>query len=67
LRLTPLRHPADEIADVLRSSGIACPTLAEVTRGIPQGEGILFGFAAFSPDVIEATRPALESALRRFT
>jgi GntR family transcriptional regulator/MocR family aminotransferase len=67
LRLTPIRHPADEIADALRSAGIACSTLAGITRGVPLEEGILLGFAAFSPDVIEATRPALDSALRRFT
>ena len=66
LRLHPLRHPADEIADALRATGIACTTLAEVTRGVPGREGILLGFAAFSPDVIEASRPALAAALSPF-
>ena len=66
LCLRPLRHPADEIADALRKAGIACTTLAEITRGIPGDEGILLGFAAFSPDVIEASRPALDAALRPF-
>jgi GntR family transcriptional regulator/MocR family aminotransferase len=66
LRLQPLRHPADEIADALRSVGIACTDLAEITRGIPTDEGILLGFAAYSPDVIEATRPVLDAALRSF-
>lgn len=67
IRLRPLRQPADEIADALRAAGIACTTLAEITRGTPLEEGILLGFAAYSPDVIDATRPALEAALRRFT
>ena len=67
LRLRPLKQPADEIADALRSAGIACTTLTEITRGVPMDEGILLGFAAYSPDVIEATRPALDAALRRFT
>ena len=66
LRLHPLRHPADEIADALRVAGIACTTLAEMTRGVPGREGILLGFAAFSPDVIDASRPAIDSALRPF-
>jgi GntR family transcriptional regulator/MocR family aminotransferase len=66
LRLHPVRHPADEIADALRAAGIFCTTLAEVTRGVPGREGILLGFAAFSPDVIEASRPALDAALGRF-
>jgi GntR family transcriptional regulator/MocR family aminotransferase len=66
LRLHPRRNPADEIADGLRAAGIACTTLAELTRGIPGREGILLGFAAYSPDVIEASRPALDLALRPF-
>ena len=66
LRLQPLQHPADEIAEALRSAGIACTALAEITRGIPGDDGILLGFAAFSPDVIAATRPALDAALGRF-
>ena len=66
LCLRPLRHPADEIADALHLAGIACTTLAEITRGIPGDEGVLLGFAAFSPDVIEASQPALDAALRPF-
>lgn len=66
LCLQPLRHPADELADALRSAGIACTTLAELTRGMPGPEGILLGFAAFSPDVIDASRPALDAALKPF-
>lgn len=67
LLLRPLHHPADEIADALRSAGIACTTLAEITRGIPGGDGVLLGFAAFSPDVVEASRPALDAALEPFS
>jgi GntR family transcriptional regulator/MocR family aminotransferase len=67
LLLRPKRHPADEIADALRSAGIACTTLAELTRGIPGEDGLLLGFAAFSPDVIEASRPALDGVLAKFT
>jgi GntR family transcriptional regulator/MocR family aminotransferase len=66
LLLRPLRHPADEIADALRSAGIACTTLAQITRGIPGDDGVLLGFAAFSPDVVEASRPALDAALQPF-
>ena len=66
LVLRPLKLPADEIADALRLAGIACTTTAEITRGIPGDEGVLLGFAAFSPDVIEASRPALSTALRPF-
>lgn len=66
LVLRPLRHPADEIADALRSAGIACTTLADITRGPPGEEGILLGFAAFATDVIAATRPALDAALNPF-
>lgn len=66
LVLRPLKHPADEIADQLRSAGIACTTLADLTRGVPGEEGLLLGFAAYSPDVIEASRPAFEGALARF-
>ena len=66
LCLRPIRQASDEIADALRSAGIACTTLAEITRGIPGDEGILLGFAAFSPDVIEASRPALDAALQPF-
>jgi len=66
LRLHPQHHPADAIADSFRAAGIACTTLAEMTRSIPGREGILLGFAAYSPDVIEASRPALEAALQPF-
>ena len=41
-------------------------TLADLTRGVPGEEGVLLGFAAYSPDVIEASRPALEAALAGF-
>ena len=63
LVLHPLQHPADRIANALRAKGIACTTLAEMTRGVPGREGILLGFAAYSADVIEASRPALDAAL----
>ena len=66
LCLHPLSHPADAVADALREAGIACTTLAELTRGIPGREGILLGFAAFSPDVVDASRPALDAALKPF-
>ena len=66
LCLRPMQHPADEIAEALREAGIACTTLAEHTRGIPGDEGLLLGFAAFSPDVIHASKPALNAALRPF-
>ena len=65
--LRPLQHPADEIADRLRSVGIACTTFAELTRGVPGEEGLLLGFAAYSPDVIDASRPALQAALADFS
>jgi len=60
----PRSMTADLVADRLRSVGIACTTLRELSRRDSWPEGVLLGFAAFSPDVIAATRPALDSALR---
>lgn len=64
LILRPREAPATRIANALRAAGIACTTLGELTRKPPGPDGILLGFAAFSPDVIEAIRPAIDSALR---
>ena len=50
----------------LRDRGIACGTLSELTRGPCTNDALLLGFAAFSPDVIESMRPALDSALAPF-
>ncbi len=43
---------------------MACMTIAELSRTSPVRDGLLLGFAAFSPDVIRAMRPSLEKAFR---
>jgi hypothetical protein len=54
------------LENALRDKGIACGTLSELTRGPCTNDALLLGFAAFSPDVIESMRPALEGALAPF-
>ena len=66
LLLRPRHVPTDDIAIELRTSGIACLTLSQLSRADDPAEGILLGFASFAPDVIEATRPALDRALKAF-
>ncbi|HEX6218795.1 MAG TPA: PLP-dependent aminotransferase family protein [Sphingomicrobium sp.] len=66
LLLRPRGHASADIAGALRQAGIACVTVSQLARQDPAAEGILLGFAAFSPDVIEAVRPALDTALRPF-
>jgi GntR family transcriptional regulator/MocR family aminotransferase len=65
-----LRPRATEIAalvEALRQKDIECDTMGGFTRRSGVGDALLFGFAAFSPDVIESMRPALESALAPFS
>ena len=62
LLLRTRRVPAQQIAAAMRNSGIACMTVAELSRADSDRDGILLGFAAFSPDVIRAMQPALDRA-----
>ena len=64
-----LRPRGTELAPLvgaLRDKGIECETLAYLTRGPNPIAALLLGFAAFSPDVINSMRPALESAFAPF-
>ena len=51
------------IANRLRDAGIACMTVADFARQRLADDGAILGFAAFSEDVIEAMRPAIDEAL----
>lgn len=64
--LRPKRHASAAIAGALRQAGIACVAVSQLARLAPAPEGVLLGFAPFSPDVIEAVRPALDAALAPF-
>lgn len=66
LVLRPRSVPVTAVEAALRDKGIACGTLSELTRGPCEDDGLLLGFAAFSPDVIESMRPAFEAALADF-
>lgn len=66
LLLRPKHRGSAEIATALRQAGIACVAVGQLSRQSPSPEGVLMGFAAFSADVIEATRPALDAALSPF-
>ena len=63
LVLRPISASALELATRLRDAGIACMTVADFARGEPAQDGVILGFAAFSEDVIEAMRPAIDEAL----
>ena len=63
LVLRPLHITAQQLAARLRDSGVACMTIGDFVRHWPSEDGVLLGFAAFSEDVIEAMRPALDQAL----
>lgn len=62
----PIGFSAAEIAQALGNAGFACLTVAELARLPDPPDAVLLGFAAFSPDVIEAMRPAFQSALDPF-
>jgi GntR family transcriptional regulator/MocR family aminotransferase len=66
LVLRPRSLDVPTLESALRNKGIACGTLSELTRGPCSKNALLLGFAAFSPDVIESMRPALEAALAPF-
>jgi GntR family transcriptional regulator/MocR family aminotransferase len=66
LILRPIGPPAAVVASALRSAGIACTTLAELSRLPNTDDAVLLGFAAFSPDVILGMRPSIKAALGRF-
>lgn len=66
LVLTPRSVDVTTLENALRNKGMACGTLSELTRGPCPRDALLLGFAAFSPDVIESMRPALEAALAPF-
>ena len=59
----PRGVPSEAIASALRQSGITCTTLAQLSRATSAPDAILFGFAAFPPEVIAAMRPAIDRAL----
>ena len=63
LVLRPIGHSEAAIADALREQGIACTTLGDVSARPDARQGVLLGFAAFAPDVIQAMKPALDAAL----
>jgi GntR family transcriptional regulator/MocR family aminotransferase len=63
LVLRPRSLDVPTLESALRKKGIACGTLSELTRGPCSKNALLLGFAAFSPDVIESMRAALEAAL----
>ena len=63
LVLRPRHHAAARIAAELRRARIACMTISELSRRETAEDGILLGFAAFSPDVIGAMGPAIRKAL----
>ena len=67
LMIRPRKFSASDLADRLRGAGLACITIGDFTRGEACDDGVLLGFAAFSPDVIEAMRPALQAALEPLT
>jgi GntR family transcriptional regulator/MocR family aminotransferase len=66
LVLRPRGAELAPLVGALRDKGIECETLAYLTRGPNPIAALLLGFAAFSPDVIDSMRPALESALGPF-
>jgi GntR family transcriptional regulator/MocR family aminotransferase len=66
LVLRPRSVDVPTLENALRNKGMACGTVLELTRGPCANDALLLGFAAFSPDVIESMRPALESALAPF-
>ena len=66
LILRPINHSAEAIASALRLAGIACTTLAELSRLPDTQDAVLLGFAAFSPDIIKGMRPSLDHALASF-
>jgi GntR family transcriptional regulator/MocR family aminotransferase len=61
--MRPLHQDAPLLAARLRDCGISCMTIGDFTRRGPGPDGVLLGFAAFSEEVIEAMRPAIDEAL----
>ena len=59
----PIGVPAGAVAGAFRDNGIACATFADLSNLPDPPDGVLIGFAAFSPDVIKAMRPMIERAL----
>jgi GntR family transcriptional regulator/MocR family aminotransferase len=66
LVLRPREADIALVVGLLRDKGIECDTMGGFTRGRHEGDALLLGFAAFSPDVIQSMRPALEYALAPF-
>lgn len=67
LILRPTAASAADIEAAFRSAGIFCFTLAQLSRLPNPPEGVLLGFAAYSPDVIRGSRPAIDRALQGFS
>ena len=67
LILRPRRGSSAPIAAALRSFGMESTTLAELSRLPEPTQGVLLGFAAFSPDVIRAMKPSFDRALSSVT
>jgi len=63
LVVRPKERSAESLAMGLREAGIACTTVKDFSREQTRDDGVLLGFAAFSPDVIEAMQPAIDRAL----
>ncbi len=63
LVLRPMSVSAEAIATAFRSFGMECTTLAQLSRLSEPREGVLLGFAAFSPDLISAFKFSLDRAI----
>ena len=63
LVLRPVGVSARALASAIRSFGMECTTLADLSCLPDPSEGVLLGFAAFSPDVINAMKFSLDRAI----
>jgi GntR family transcriptional regulator/MocR family aminotransferase len=66
LVLRPRGREVPALARALREKGVECDTIGDLTRVPGHADALILGFAAFSPDVIQSMRPALENALTPF-
>lgn len=64
LVIRPTKISAEVLAARLRDAGIACVTIDNFSRYPAASDGVMLGFGAFSPDVIEAMHSAIDRAFQ---